>query len=547
MLNNPLEGESMEVICIECGRKMKYINNRHLQSHNMTMEQYRQKFPNAKTMTDEVAKRLSDRSIKSNKNRIGKPRSETDMIAIRAGVAKRSSRKGIKVGPMAQEHRDKISVTKRRLYAEGVLTPYFLGRTRTLETRQKISIALTNRKVPLEIRQKRIVTLRAQGYDFGSTFRGHKHTVETKALIGTKSSAWQQSRRQSVRSVMFPRIKEAGLVLLNDVADNKFKLGCNVCGYEFIRNPQQFQPAKFHSDVCPQCYPWKSRSLEEIEVYDFVKDILPNKQIIINDREMISEDDSIRELDIFVPDFGIAIEYCGLYSHSELNNHGRWYHRTKLERCNKKDIRLITIFQDEWLNKKNLVKYMLKNAFHQIEQKIDARKCIIKEIPSEITNEFLNENHLQGRGRSNVRYGLYFNDELVSVMTFSDSEISRRLQGWEINRFCSKMGISVRGGASRLFSKFIQEHQPNKVTSYADLRWGTGDIYRILGFNYIGKTVPSYWYFQNNAVKRYHRYSLRKTKDEDVNISEWHLRRNAGWNRIWDCGAAKWIWPEKNT
>ncbi len=171
-----------------------------------------------------------------------------------------------------------------------------------------------------------------------------------------------------------------------------------------------------------------------------------------------------------------------------------------------------------------------------------ARKCVVKEITSEEANAFLNKNHLQGSGRSNVCVGLFSNDVLVSVMTFSNNNVSRKLKGWELNRFASECGTVVVGGASKMFSYFLKKYAPSQVISYSDTRWSDGNLYSELGFSYEGNTRCNYWYFKRGTVKRLHRFALRKQKTDNNELTEYENRALMGYSRIFDYGNGKWVW-----
>jgi len=533
-----------KVSCVICQKQMTYINNRHLSSHGITAKEYHEKYPDHPLMTEKVAARLSERSVKSNASRKGVARSEQDLAAIREGISKRPSRVGIKMGPMSDEQKIKISETKKAMYADGTLICPTKGITLSDERKKAISESLKGRKGTEESKRKRRETHRAN-HDKGlhKSTKGRTLPQETRNKIGLKTTERYKRERAARREHMFEKIKVSNLKLLNAIDSDYFELECLKCGYQFKRRPMCFQPSKFHTDHCDQCFPISKRSLAEIELHDFVQSLIPNTRIISSDVELIAP----RELDILIPDFKFAIEYCGLYWHSEIMGKDRWYHYYKFKNCTEKGIRLITIFEDEWINNRPIVESMIRNALGLAVRKLDARKCTISKIESNIANDFLKQNHIQGRGRSNARYGLFYQNELVSVMTFSDSNISRKLEGWEINRFCSALGYSVRGGASRLFAAFIKDYAPETVVSFADLRWGEGKIYEKLGFErVVGKklenTVPNYWYFQPKQMKRFHRYALRKNENDPVDQSEWEIRQQQGWNRIWDCGHAKWVW-----
>ena len=137
--------------------------------------------------------------------------------------------------------------------------------------------------------------------------------------------------------------------------------------------------------------------------------------------------------------------------------------------------------------------------------------------------------------------GLFFENNLVSVMTFSSNNISRKLSnGVELNRFCSKVGYSVVGGAGKLLAYFQKNFNPDKIISYADNRWSLGNLYQSLNFTKVSEGVPNYWYFTKNSLTRIHRFSLRKNLSDDQTLSEVENRKNQGFLRIWDCGSSKW-------
>jgi Zn finger protein HypA/HybF involved in hydrogenase expression len=527
------------VACLICQKTMKTINNKHLALHSITAEEYKERFPGSSLLSEASAHKLSERSIKSNASRKGIARTDEEKLAMSAGQQKYFETHGAhNKGIVASEiQKQKQSETMKLKFQSGDYIHPNKGKHHSEETKQKISEKLIGIPQGSERAYKAIETKINKGYDL-AFFRGHKHSNETKILIGQKSTIYYSTMSSVMREPMRGRINESNLTLLNDISDETFKLRCNICNYEFSRNHQMFVPSKHHLKICDQCFPISKTSQPEIDIKELIGQWLPNQPIIGSDMEQISP----LELDIYLPELKIAIEYCGLYWHSELAGKYRWYHRHKFDACKKKGIKLITIFEDEWLNHRDIIESMLRNGFKLNTKKINARDCKIIEIATETTSPFLDENHIQGHGRSNVKYGLLYQDELLSVMTFSDNEISRKSIGWDINRFATKFNTNIRGGASKLFSKFLHDYNPKKVTSLADLRYGEGNVYSNLGFTLIDYTHPGYWYFRPNEMKRYHRFALRKTLNDPLDKTEWEARQEQGWNRIWDCGHAKWEW-----
>jgi hypothetical protein len=289
---------------------------------------------------------------------------------------------------------------------------------------------------------------------------------------------------------------------------------------------------------CPKCCRNYNISNEEKELVDYIKSL--NLEIQENIRNLIPP----YELDISIPTKNIAIEFNGLYWHSEINKSNKFYHFNKLKLCKDKGIKLIQIFEDEWLFKKDIVKSRLKHILNNNDNiRINARKCIIKEIDSKTKNEFLELYHIQGKDTSNIKLGAFYNNQLISIMTFSHGNISKGSKSenniWELNRFCSNHNYHIPGIASKLLTYFKRNYFWNEIFSYADLRWSEGNVYYKLGFILDYITKPNYWYFKNQ--KRIHRFNLRKRKDEPKDISERLLRLKEGYERIWDCGNMKFI------
>lgn len=321
--------------------------------------------------------------------------------------------------------------------------------------------------------------------------------------------------------------------------NNKQKLDV-ICpeGHEWVVSLHDFNSGY----RCSQCS-LTGKSKAELELFEFIKENFPNAKN--GDKSIISP----FELDIVIPEKKTAIEYCGLYWHSELNGKTRSYHQDKLEKCTKAGYKLITVFEDEWIFNPNIVKSRLLNILGVSHNKrIYARQCEIKEIDTKTKNAFLNKNHLQGADSSSIKLGAFYQDELVSVMTFSKGSISKgatsKEGSWELSRFCSDYNLSVVGIASKLFKHFVRNYKPKEIYTYGDLRWSTGGLYKKLGFTFKHKSKPSYWYLINN--KRLHRFNFRKNvlKDKldsfDPNLTEWQNMAKNGYNRIWDCGNVKW-------
>ena len=253
------------------------------------------------------------------------------------------------------------------------------------------------------------------------------------------------------------------------------------------------------------------------------------------------------EIDFYLPEYKIGFEIDGIYWHSEVYKDNN-YHKDKTKKCEINGIELIHVFEDEWNYKKEICKSRIKNILGLTKNNIFARKCKIKEITKNDVKSFLNENHLQGYSIFKYGYGLYYEDELVSLMTFGKLRKNlgqKSKEGcYEMIRFCNKIGTNVIGGASRLLSHFIKKHNPKEIVSYSDNRWSNGKMYEKIGFKLDHESSPNYYYVIGD--KRVNRFSFRKnvlvekygcTKEE----TEHDFCIKQKWYRIYDCGNKVWI------
>jgi hypothetical protein len=259
-----------------------------------------------------------------------------------------------------------------------------------------------------------------------------------------------------------------------------------------------------------------------------------------------------KEIDIFIPELNIGIEYDGLKWHSdEYKNNS--YHLNKTKECSKLGIRLIHIFEDEWVNKSEIVKSILCNLINKTPNKIYARTCEIREIGTKEKNDFLNKSHIQGTVSTAINIGLYYNNELVSLMCIGKPRVNlgrkTHEEGeYELLRFCNKPYTSVVGAASKLFKYFIKKYNPTLITSYCDYRWSIGNMYETLGFTLSHYSQPNYFYIIGNNRKNRFKYRKSELIKEgfDPEKSEKEIMEEKGIHRIYDCGSLVYIWKNED-
>lgn len=331
----------------------------------------------------------------------------------------------------------------------------------------------------------------------------------------------------------------------------KYKFLCLKCNVEFVGSIEDGKIPR-----CLSCYPFTTNhSKPELEILEFLKSLgILDSDIINHDRKILKG----LELDFYLPKFNLAIEFNGIIWHSEcMGNKDKRYHLNKTEECAKSNIHLVHIFEPEWELKKDIIKSKLKHILKlNTIDKVYARKCELKEISSFIKNSFLNTHHLQGSDKSTISIGAFYNDELVSVMTFGKPRIALGSKNsvsdeYELYRFC--VSKSVIGIASKMLNYFIKKYSPTKIITYADRRFSNNSsFYNKLGFVFEKNTTPNYWYFSLKLpYEVYHRYSFRKSElhkklqNFNADLSEWENMKLNGYDRIWDCGNLKYIWTKQ--
>ena len=320
-----------------------------------------------------------------------------------------------------------------------------------------------------------------------------------------------------------------------DDDQQQLKFRCKRCGNEFL--------ARHHDgmhDRCPVCYPvvkCEGTSLEEKELVEFIKTVADDvKQ---NDRAILKP----YELDALIVKQKLAIEFDGLYWHSyDGQLHDKNYHLKKTQMCEEKGIQLIHVFESEWIHKKDIVKSRLKNLLEVHDKVIYARRCQIREVDSKISREFQERTHIQGSVNAKLSLGLFFNSQLVALMTFGKSRFNKH-HDWELLRFSTELNCHVVGAASKLLKHFEEVYKPKSIMTYADRRWSQGKLYKALGFQLDHVSPPSYWYFKNcsSILESRQKYQKHKLKElflatYDENKTEMQNMTDNGYHCIFDCG-----------
>lgn len=367
-----------------------------------------------------------------------------------------------------------------------------------------------------------------------------KYGVDYPAQVEKIKNKGEQTRRTLYYDTFLDKLNSKGITpLFNkkefiNTLDTELSFLCKKCNTEFKTyktNPQKI--------CCPIC----NYTLAEYNISEWLQSILESSTAIRNNR--FEYNNKKLELDIYLPDYNLGIEFHGIYWHSNLYK-DRKYHQNKYNHFKNLGIEVIQIFENEWLLKQNIVKSIILNRLGLSENKIMARKCKFKEISNKEYRYFCEDNHLQGYAPAKYRYGLFHKDILVMIMSFSKNRFSKE-DSLENIRTCSLLNTNIIGGFAKLLKNSINAlpKDTKKIISFIDNRYFTGKSYINNGFSLVDITSPNFFYFKKSSHNLESRIKYQKHKLQtllynfDPNLSAKENMLNNDYLWIYDAGNLK--------
>lgn len=444
-------------------------------------------------------------------------------------------RYGVKHAAQAEQFKEKSKQTSLERYGEEHYA-------KTHEGRQKLSERWQNEAFKHDVTMHRIAT-NFERYGFRNPMQSsavRDKCVISKMSDSSKSAAFlsfKENTREFIDNLKLdhkPTIQE----LTKYTGVNSSTVGCYV-----------------HLNNCEDLIEERVSVMEQ-EVMEYIWSLDFNINISHCDRTVISP----YEIDIYLPDYKIGIECNPTATHnSDINVFDREalplspsYHAMKTKLCDDADVRLIHIFGYEWNNNKEVIKSIICNTLEKNINKVYARQCEVREVSSADASVFLDNNHRQGKVGSSIRLGLFYNDELVSLMTFGKprNTIGKQSNGYELLRFCSSCYTTVVGGASKLFKYFIRNYNPSVIRSFSDRAHTSGELYSMLGFEEVSRSAAGYCWVDVKTDKAYHRVNAQKQNikkflhDDNIDLSksEREIMTEHGFVRVYDSGTITWEW-----
>ena len=390
----------------------------------------------------------------------------------------------------------------------------------------------------------------------------YKDNPDKVKLIGEKiSSTFKQKRINNDFSLLLNKVHPDYIqpLLNGDINSlSEILIKCPICGeYDkhsfhniFRINSNDIKPNSHN--LCHKCYANISQSSPELEIKSIINTMYHGK-CIENSRSIIPP----LELDLYYPEKNVAVEFNGNYWHDE-NHKSKDYHFNKFKLCKDKNIRLVSIYESDWYNKRDNIINLLKNIF--IDSKIIyARNCTISKLDYKTKSVFINKYHFYGDSNQGaISYGLYYNNELVSVMSFGKLRGQNKLHNnkdhYELVRFVTKDNVRVTGGASKLFKKFISEYHPVYIICYSDNDFFTGETYNKLGFKLksLGESIDYQWVKGTKSLSRYecmtNKLLEKYPKYRNINIEcsvEDYIMHDLGYSKLYRCGNSIWEYKQE--
>ena len=295
-----------------------------------------------------------------------------------------------------------------------------------------------------------------------------------------------------------------GLKNYNNKVDKILLVKCLVCGTEKYESLLNIEHGR-----CLKCHPGGSRAQEEIAQYVESLGVEINR----NDRSIL---DNRLELDIYVPSRKFAIEYNGLYWHNE-NYKPAMYHEYKSAICRDKNINLFHVYEDEWRDKKEIIKSMIRHKLGLTEKKYFASRLEIRQLKSNdpLIIKFLNNNHLENSTWCHTTFCLFDNDIPIAMMCIRKSN-NKKLQCvvGDIIRYATLINTHVHGGFSRLLkhcSNWCVDNNISLMTLKYNNRFGINNITLKNNFSF-HHSIPVTFQWTDNDYRYNKNSSLIKNK-----------------------------------
>lgn len=460
--------------CLICGKEFKQLNG-HLNKHNITPKEYCERFNVDSTYSEEARASVSKATKEGMSSEVISKMKNNWLSPERKKFLERRSIQMMGNVPNNRLTNEQFIEKLNSMFPNQFeLLSDYLGSNKPVTLKCNICNQIINKR-PNYI------------YDYGCP---SCKKLNKKPRVNTWNRVSPELFKEN-----FNKIVGSEYTLLSDYtkAEDYITVRHNECGHVWDVKARQFYSV---GSRCPLCA--KKVSNVEKELYSFVSSVYTG-EICNNVRDIIPP----YELDIYIPDMHVAIEFNGTYWHSSLYK-DKDYHYNKSKACEDKGIRLIHVWEYEWLNERQrpIIENIIKSALGCINEKIYARKCNIVIKQSSDMKDFFNKNNIQGFRPGKFAICLEYNGDIVMSYMMGSAFFGKGKYEWEVIRGATKLGTTVVGGASKLWKYFIDNYKPNSCVYYIDYNYFNGNSVEKLGLKYV-TSQPSYknYWVEENVIK----------------------------------------------
>ena len=355
-------------------------------------------------------------------------------------------------------------------------------------------------------------------------------------MMNDQDASARRFKPDQLLELITPSLKCGNFTLTTDLSTyrNKYQrllLTCNVCGSLQEKNLMML----LSTPKCFVCHP--KSSVGELQLYEFVKSIAPDT--VSCDRVVLPRG---LEIDVFVPSHKLAIEYDGLLWHSTEMQDDNFRSQRKMDECAKLGVKFMVIYEDEWRDKRDVIKGMIEHRLGVHSRVLDARKMSIKLIDGPRSRAFFDANHLEGFTPASITCGLVDKSgEIVAAASLRRPfHKSLGTDALELARSCCIRGANVRGWLGRLTRALcVQARESGKMSlvTYVDKRVGTGSGYAAAGWTLVkADTGPRFWW--TDYHDRWDRFKYRA--DSSRGLTQRQVADDAGVVPIYGCSNTLW-------
>jgi len=265
------------------------------------------------------------------------------------------------------------------------------------------------------------------------------------------------------------------------------------------------------------------------------------------------------ELDLYLPEYKLAIEFNGVYWHSDRFKK-RNYHQAKHLACKKAGIALYQIWEDDFRERKGAVvcdlaarlgkTAELRKALPYLDpmltETIYAKDTVATSISVDDAKDFLETYHMKGFSSGSNYVGLFdLTGRMRAVVSLLRTSNPARWGDVLITRYAT--AGAVVSGLETLLAHAEPRIPVMRWVAFSDLANEDGSLYEEAGFAVDGEPLPlDYAYVVRGARVHKVNYTPERFK-KDRNLlwadgaTERELAKLNGLLRVWDTGRVRYV------